>query len=67
MSRQDALSAWTIEVATHLPHLSKPQATVLALWSYGIALTRSCGRTSVALFLALLLKCKVGTIERRLR
>jgi hypothetical protein len=67
VSRQDALSAWTIEVATHLPHLSKPQATVLALWSYGIALTRSCGRTTVALFLALLLKCKVGTVERRLR
>ncbi len=67
MSRQDALSTWTLEVATHLSHLSKPQATVLALWSYGIALTRSCGRTTVATFLALLVQCKVGSMEHRLR
>jgi hypothetical protein len=50
-----------------MPHLSKPQATGLALWSYGIALTRSCGRTTVATFLALLLTCKVGSMEHRLR
>jgi hypothetical protein len=50
-----------------LPHLSKPQATVLAGWSYGIACTRSCGRRTVALFLALLLTQKVGTVEQRLR
>ena len=39
----------------HMPHLSVPQANVLALWSYGIALTRCCGRLTVATFLALLL------------
>jgi hypothetical protein len=48
-------------------HLSKPQAVVLAMWSYGIAFTRSCGRRTVALFLALLLQQKVGTVEQRLR
>jgi len=54
-------------VSTQLPHLSKPQAAVLALWSYGIACTRSCGRRTVATFLALLLRQKVGTVEHRLR
>jgi hypothetical protein len=39
---------------------------VLALWSYGIALTRSCGRLTVATFLALLMRQKVATVEQRL-
>ena len=30
MSRQDGLSQWTATVSTHLPHLSGPQAAVLA-------------------------------------
>jgi hypothetical protein len=67
MSRHDGLCAWTETVSTNMPHLSKPQATGLALWSYGIALTRSCGRTTVATFLALLVTCKVGSMDHRLR
>ncbi len=67
MSRETGLSEWSATVSTHLPHLSAPQATVLALWSYGIALTRSCGRTTLATFLALLLHGKVGSMEHRLR
>jgi hypothetical protein len=66
MSRQPGLSEWTDLVSTHMPHLSVPQARVLALWSYGIALTRSCGRLTVATFLALLLRQKVATVEQRL-
>ena len=66
MSRQPGLSEWTALVSTHMPHLSVPQAYVLALWSYGIALTRSCGRLTVATFLALLLGQKVDTVEQRL-
>ena len=66
MSRQPGLSEWTALVSTHMPHLSVPQARVLALWSYGIALTRSCGRLTVATFLALLLGQKVATVEQRL-
>jgi hypothetical protein len=46
--------------------LSKPQATLLALWSFGIACTRSCGRLTVATFLGLLLKQKVANLEQRL-
>jgi hypothetical protein len=37
---------------THLPHLSTPQATVLALWSLGMVLARSCALTAVSAFLA---------------
>src|SRR6266700_3644891 len=53
MSRQPGLSEWIDLVSTHMPHLSVPQARVLALWSEGIALTRSCGRLTVATWLAL--------------
>lgn len=66
MTRHDGLSQWTACVSSAMPHLSKAQATVLALWSFGIACTRTCGRSTVATFLALLLKEKVANIEQRL-
>lgn len=66
MARQDGLSQWTECVSTNLPHLTKPQATVLALWSFGIAITRSSGRTTVATFLALLLREPLANLEQRL-
>ena len=66
MSRHEQLSEWTTTVSTNLPHLSKPHATVLALWSFGMAFTRSCGRGTVATFLALLLEQKLATVEQRL-
>jgi hypothetical protein len=49
-----------------MPHLSVPQARVLALWSDGIALTRACGRLTGATFLALLLGQQVASLEQRL-
>ncbi len=66
MSRHDQLSEWTTTVSTNLPHLTKPQAVVLALWSFGIAFTRSCGRRTVATFLALLQARTVDSVEQRL-
>jgi hypothetical protein len=66
MSRHGGLLSWSAMVSTYMPHLSQPQARVLALWSYGIAMTRSCGRLTVATFLALLLGQKVATVEQRL-
>ena len=48
MSSREALSQWEQTVSTSLPHLSKPQAAVLAMWSYGMVLAKSCGITSVA-------------------
>ena len=52
MACQNAVYQWTTEVTTHLPHLSKPQATVLALWSLGMVLARSCALSAVASWLA---------------
>jgi len=67
MSRQPGLSEWTHELSNRMPHLSKPQVVVLAMWSYGIALTKVCGRRTVALFLALLLQKNEEAIEQRLQ
>jgi hypothetical protein len=67
MSRQEELSQWTTELSNRMPQLTKPQVVVLALWSFGIAYTRSCGRRLVATFLALLGHQPVATLEQRLR
>ncbi len=66
MAHAEGLSAWTDTVSSNLPELTKPQATVLALWSYGMALTRSCGRGTVATFLAMVRGQMVATVEQRL-
>ena len=52
MSCHTRVDEWTTIIHTHLPHLSKPQAAVLALWSLGMVLARSCALTAVSLFLA---------------
>ena len=67
MSRQDGLSQWIATVSTQMPHLSRPQARVLALWSFGMVVTQSCGLTTVAAFLALLLGKRPGTLRQQLR
>jgi len=56
MSRHAPLYEWTAEVSTHFPHLSKPQATVLALWSFGIVLAHRCTLPAVANSLSPLLE-----------
>lgn len=61
------LDQWRSVVSEHLPHLNKPQATVLALWSFGMAVIKSCALTTVKLFLALLLNVKENTMRQRLR
>lgn len=67
MSRHHGLSQWDTTVSTHLPHLSRAHAYVLALWSYGMVLTHSCGITSVTTVLAPLLACKENSLRQRLR
>ena len=67
MARLAGLSQWETTVSTHLPTLSRAQATVLALWSFGMVLARSCGITSVAALLAPLLDAKEPTVRQRLR
>ena len=52
---------------THLPHLSKTQATGLALWSLGMVLAHSCALSAVSAFLAQGLRQKDNTVRQRLR
>src|SRR5438876_45862 len=52
---KQALLRWTEQVQDAFPNLSKPQATGLAWWSFGMVLARSCSLPAVALLLAKLL------------
>ena len=63
----ERVSQWTATVSRHLPHLSRPQASVLALWSLGMVLARSCGLSQVSALLALLLGQSEETLRQRLR
>jgi hypothetical protein len=67
MSCQRAVYQWTEVVTTYLPHLSKSQARVLALWSLGMVLARSGALTAVSLFLAHGLERKSNTVRQQLR
>jgi hypothetical protein len=67
MSCQRAVYQWTEVVTTHMPHLSKSQAMVLALWSLGMVLARSCALTAVSLFLAEGLERKANSVRQQLR
>ena len=51
---------WIKIVTTKMTHLSKPQAVVLAMWSFGMVMTGSCGLSTVSVFWAALLGKKVG-------
>jgi hypothetical protein len=57
---KESLKQWYETVAQHMPHLSKPQAFVLALWSLGMVIARSC-------FLAKPLGVKENALRERLR
>ncbi len=61
------LQEWTQTVSEQMPHLSKPQVTLLAFWSFGMVIASSCGLTTVAVYLASLLGYKESTMRQRLR
>ncbi len=76
MTSSERVSQWRAQVSRHLPHLSRPQASVLALWSLGMVLSGSCGLSQVSVFLALLLgqreetlrsACGSGTIRLKIK
>lgn len=67
MSAPPSVTQWTQLVATQLPHLSRPQASVLALWSLGLVLARSCGLTAVSVFVAGLQDRQENTVRQQLR
>jgi hypothetical protein len=67
MSHKSGLKSWENTVIEHMPHLSKSQAVVLALWSFGIVIAQTCGLTSVAACIALILGQRENTLRQRLR
>ncbi len=67
MEQGSSLNRWIEIVTEHMPHLSKPQAVVLGMWSLGMVMTKSCGLTTVSVFMAALLGDKEGTMRQRLR
>lgn len=67
MSCQDRLAEGTSWIRTPLPLLSKPQATVLVLWSLGMVVTRSCALSAVSVGLAALRQRKDNTVRQQVR
>jgi len=67
MSRHTPLYSWIGQVASAFPGLSRPQATVLALYSFGAILAHRCGLNSVAVTLAALMGMGYSTIRSRLQ
>src|SRR5499433_3479565 len=64
---QAGFDQWRTTIMQHLTHLSKPQATVLAWWSFGMVLARSCALTAVSHLLAKGLRRKEQTVRQQLR
>ena len=67
MSCHPRVTEWATTLQTYLPHLSKPQIRVLALWSLGMVLARSCALTAVSTCLAPWLGYHDNTLRQRLR
>lgn len=67
MSCQGAVYQWMAVVREQFPHLSQPQAAVLALWSYGMVLARSCALTAVSGMLAAVVGRRENTVRQQLR
>lgn len=67
MSSHSRIMAWTAMMRTHLPALSKPPATGLALWSLGMVRVRSSALTAVAACLAIWLRRQEQTVRQQWR
>ncbi len=67
MSCHHAVYQWTRTITPHFPHLSKPPATVLALWSLGLVVARSCALRAVSTFLGQWLDRTPHTVRQQLR
>jgi hypothetical protein len=65
--RPRALSAWTAELASAFPHLSKPQSKVLAEYSLGMVLAGRCGLSCTAFALSRWLGETFDAVRERLR
>ena len=64
---QAGFDQWLTTIMHHLSPLSKPQATGLALWSFGMVLARSCALSAVSSLLAEGMHRKAPTVRQQLR
>src|SRR6266705_4183467 len=64
---QAGFDQWLTTIMQHLSPLSKPQATVLAMWSFGMVLARSCALTAVSQLLAAGMRRQEQTVRQQLR
>jgi len=67
MSQSKELSRWSGVVSSKMQQLSRSEAQVLAMYSFGMVMVQSCGMSSIAYFLAELLDEKEGSVRQRLR
>jgi hypothetical protein len=67
LSCQSRVTDWSTIIHIHWPRLSKPQATVFALWSLGRVLARSCALTAVSVWLAVMLQRTENTVRQQWR
>src|SRR5256712_10485223 len=64
---QAGCDPWRTTSRPQLPDLSQPQATVLARWSFGMGLARSCALTAVSHLLAKGLRRTEQTVRQQRR
>jgi len=64
---QASFDQWRTTIMQHLSPLSKPQATVLALWSFGMVLAHSCALSAVSHLVAKGMQRKEQTVRQQLR
>jgi hypothetical protein len=64
---QAGFDQWLTTIMQHRSHLSKPQAPVLALWSFGMVLARSCALSAVSHLLATGMRRKEQTVRQQWR
>jgi hypothetical protein len=67
MPRSQPLDQWIDQVGNAFPKLSRPQATVLALYSFGMFLAKRCGLNRVVTALVPILGVSFHTIRSRLQ
>jgi hypothetical protein len=67
MFGQAGCDPWRTTLRQHLSHLRKPQATVLALWSFGMVLARSGALSAVSHLWATGMRRKEQTVRQQRR
>lgn len=67
MSCPQAFYQWHQTIAVRLPHLTKSQAHVLALWSWGMVLARSCALNAVSYALCEAMERRYLSVRSQLR